>query len=129
MGTDHQGGWYEGGLMVTAPPRQPPLQVTRPKVAPPLNAYDTHAHVLGPADRLPPRDGAWSTCRDHLSRQAPDYPDARPFHETLVRANSELLIWGSDWRHPRVQGEMTDERHLFELQKWTSDDRATADPC
>ena len=89
--------------MVTAPPRQPPLQVTRPKVAPPLNAYDTHVHVFGPADRLPPRDGLVNLSgAHHLSRRATDYPDARPFHETLVRANSELLIWGNDWRHPSV---------------------------
>ena len=60
----------------------------------------------------------------HLSRRATDYPDARPFHETLVRANSELLIWGSDGPHPRVEGEMTVAGHLFELQKWTSDDEA-----
>jgi len=55
-----------------------------------------------------------------LSRQAPDYPDARPFHEALVRANPERLVWGGDWPHPRVEGEMPDAGHLFELfQAWT----------
>jgi 2-pyrone-4,6-dicarboxylate lactonase len=34
------------------------------------------------------------------------------------------LIWGSDSPHPRVEGEMTDAGHLFELQKWTPDDKA-----
>ena len=57
-----------------------------------------------------------------LSRNAPDYPDARPFHEALVRANPERLVWGSDWPHPRVEGEMPDAGHLFELfQMWTPD--------
>jgi predicted TIM-barrel fold metal-dependent hydrolase len=57
-----------------------------------------------------------------LSRQAPDYPDARPFHEALVRANPENLVWGGDWPHPRVEGEMPDAGHLFELfQQWTPD--------
>ena len=57
-----------------------------------------------------------------LSRDAPDYPDARPFHEALVAANPERLVWGGDWPHPRVEGEMPDAGHLFELfQMWTPD--------
>jgi predicted TIM-barrel fold metal-dependent hydrolase len=57
-----------------------------------------------------------------LSQNAPDYPDARPFHEALVAANPDRLVWGSDWPHPRVEGEMPDAGHLFELfQRWTSD--------
>ena len=50
-----------------------------------------------------------------LSRNAPDYPDARPFHEALVKANPERLVWGGDWPHPRVEGEMPDAGHLLEL--------------
>ena len=34
----------------------PPLEPTRPKVPPPPNACDTHAHVFGPADRFPYAD-------------------------------------------------------------------------
>jgi predicted TIM-barrel fold metal-dependent hydrolase len=57
-----------------------------------------------------------------ISRDAPDYPDARPFHQTLVAANPERLVWGGDWPHPRVEGEMPDAGHLFELfQAWTPD--------
>jgi predicted TIM-barrel fold metal-dependent hydrolase len=57
-----------------------------------------------------------------LSNNAPDYPDARPFHEALVRSNPERLVWGSDWPHPRVEGKMPDAGHLFELfQLWTPD--------
>jgi predicted TIM-barrel fold metal-dependent hydrolase len=55
-----------------------------------------------------------------ISQSAPDYPDARPFHEALVAANPERLVWGGDWPHPRVEGEMPDAGHLFELfQAWT----------
>ena len=58
-----------------------------------------------------------------LSLNAPDYPDARPFHEALVKANPERLVWGGDWPHPRVEGEMPDAGHLFELfQQWTPDE-------
>jgi predicted TIM-barrel fold metal-dependent hydrolase len=57
-----------------------------------------------------------------ISRDGPDYPDARPFHEALVRANPERLVWGGDWPHPRVEGEMPDAGYLFELfQAWTPD--------
>ena len=60
-----------------------------------------------------------------LSQRAPDYPDARPFHEALVKANPEALVWGGDWPHPRVEGEMPDAGHLFELfQQWTPDPAA-----
>jgi predicted TIM-barrel fold metal-dependent hydrolase len=60
-----------------------------------------------------------------LSQHAPDYPDARPFHEALVKINPERLVWGGDWPHPRVEGEMPDAGHLLELfQTWTPD-RAT----
>jgi predicted TIM-barrel fold metal-dependent hydrolase len=58
-----------------------------------------------------------------LSRRAPDYPDARPFHEALARANPDRLVWGSDWPHPRIEGEMPDAGRLFELfQQWTPDE-------
>lgn len=57
-----------------------------------------------------------------ISQNAPDYPDARPFHEALVAANPERLVWGGDWPHPRVEGEMPDVGRLFELfQAWTPD--------
>jgi predicted TIM-barrel fold metal-dependent hydrolase len=58
-----------------------------------------------------------------LSQRAPDYSDARPFHEALLRANPERLVWGSDWPHPRIEGEMPDAGKLFELfHAWTPDD-------
>jgi predicted TIM-barrel fold metal-dependent hydrolase len=57
-----------------------------------------------------------------ISQQAPDYLDARPFHEALVRANPDVLVWGGDWPHPRVEGEMPDAGHLLTLfQMWTPD--------
>ena len=39
-----------------------------------------------------------------------------------MRANPERLVWGGDWPHPRVEGEVPDAGRLFELfQAWTSD--------
>ena len=58
-----------------------------------------------------------------LSTAAPDYADARPFHEALVRANPERLVWGTDWPHPRIEGEMPDAGKLLDLfHDWTPDE-------
>jgi predicted TIM-barrel fold metal-dependent hydrolase len=35
-----------------------------------------------------------------LSKQTPDYPDAAPFARALIAANSDRIIWGTDWPHP-----------------------------
>jgi predicted TIM-barrel fold metal-dependent hydrolase len=58
-----------------------------------------------------------------LSRSYPDYEDIRPFHEALVRANPERLVWGSDWPHVHMASEMPDDGHLVDLfDAWTGDD-------
>jgi 2-pyrone-4,6-dicarboxylate lactonase len=59
-----------------------------------------------------------------LSDQFPDYPDARAFHDALLRANPERLIWGTDWPHPSIPaGIMPDDGHLLDLfDAWTPDE-------
>jgi len=80
--------------------------------------FQTLLRLLGDGDCWVKVSGA-----HRLSRSAPDYPDARPFHEALVRANPDRLVWGSDWPHPRIEGEMPDAGRLFELfQQWTPDE-------
>jgi predicted TIM-barrel fold metal-dependent hydrolase len=56
-----------------------------------------------------------------LSAQYPDYPDARAFHDALLRANPERLLWGTDWPHPQIDAAvMPDDGHLVDLfQQWT----------
>jgi 2-pyrone-4,6-dicarboxylate lactonase len=58
-----------------------------------------------------------------LSSQFPDYPDARPFHDALVAANPERLMWGTDWPHPSIPAAiMPDDGHLLDLfHDWTPD--------
>jgi 2-pyrone-4,6-dicarboxylate lactonase len=59
-----------------------------------------------------------------MSVQFPDYEDIRAFHEALVAANPERLMWGSDWPHPSVAAEvMPDDGHLLDLfMAWTPDE-------
>jgi predicted TIM-barrel fold metal-dependent hydrolase len=56
-----------------------------------------------------------------MSAQFPDYENARPFHDALVAANPERLMWGSDWPHPSIAAEvMPDDGHLLDLfMEWT----------
>jgi len=56
------------------------------------------------------------------SERYPDYEDAQPLHEALVKANPDQLLWGSDWPHPRLDKNMPDTGHLLDLfNAWTPD--------
>jgi predicted TIM-barrel fold metal-dependent hydrolase len=53
------------------------------------------------------------------SKLAPDYPDAAPLARALITANSNRIIWGTDWPHPdssTVPGRKpTDVAPLFQI--------------
>ncbi len=57
---------------------------------------------------------------------APDFQRGRPFHEALLQANPQRLVWGSDWPHLRVNP-VPDAAQLLEtLRRWTpADDQLT----
>jgi len=62
-----------------------------------------------------------SLCR--VSTQRPDFPDLRPFHDALVAANPEQLLWGSDWPHVNMGDAAPDVGHLLDLfDEWLGDD-------
>ena len=61
-------------------------------------------------------------CR--VSQDVPDYADARPFHDALIAANPERVIWGSDWPHLRLAERAPDIGHLLDLfAEWVPDAR------
>jgi predicted TIM-barrel fold metal-dependent hydrolase len=79
--------------------------------------FQSLLHLLG-------EGGCWVKLSGahRISEQSPDYPDARAFLQALVRTNPEQLVWGTDWPHPRMHGEMPDAGHLLDLfQEWTPD--------
>ncbi len=50
----------------------------------------------------------------------PDYLEAKPFHDALVAANPDNLVWGSDWPHPRPEGPVPDAARLIQVfLDWT----------
>ena len=71
---------------------------------------------------MEPKGGPRGSGAHRISRKPPDYPDAQPFHAALVAENPERLVWGGDWPHPRMEGEMPDVGRLLDLfQTWTPD--------
>ena len=67
--------------------------------------------------------GVWvklTLCR--VSTQAPDYADARPFHDALVAAAPTQLLWGSDWPYVRMGDNSPDVGVLLDqFYDWVPD--------
>jgi len=60
-------------------------------------------------------------CRN--SDRHPDYPDLRPFHDALVAANPDRLLWASDWPFIGMGAGAPDPGHLIDLfDAWTGGD-------
>jgi len=58
-----------------------------------------------------------------LSQRHPDYDDVRAFHEAMLEANPDQLVWGSDWPHVRMTEQMPDDGRLVDLcLDWTGDE-------
>jgi predicted TIM-barrel fold metal-dependent hydrolase len=53
-----------------------------------------------------------------------DAASVRPFHDALLAANGERLLWGSDWPHPNHAGPTPDVQGLLRrFLDWTPDAR------
>ncbi len=53
---------------------------------------------------------------------AGDFELGRPFHEAMLRANPDRLVWGSDWPHLRVTPAPDAAQLLAMCRRWTDDD-------
>ena len=69
---------------------------------------------------------------DIASTRAPDYPDAAPLAKALIAANSDRIIWGTNWPHPDFASgrpataispliQIDDGRLLNQLPVWAPD--------
>jgi 2-pyrone-4,6-dicarboxylate lactonase len=81
-------------------------------------SFQTLLRLLGEGTCWVKLSGAY-----RCSTRFPDYPDARPMHEALVRENPDRLVWGTDWPHPQVAADVmpNDGRLLNLFLSWTSD--------
>jgi len=73
------------------------------------------------------RDGrAWvklSGAYRNTHEMQPPYLDIQPFAQSLIEANSERCIWGSDWPHPHISKAMPNDGELLDLLfKWAPDE-------
>lgn len=75
--------------------------------------------------RLVRDHGAWAklSAPYRVSRQGPDYPDARPLYQAVLHAAPDRVVWGSDWPHPQIPVERmpNDGRLLNLLLAWAPD--------
>ncbi len=56
----------------------------------------------------------------------PDKDLGRPFHEALLKANPDRLVWGSDWPHLRVTPEPDTQELIAWFKRWTPDVKLAA---
>jgi 2-pyrone-4,6-dicarboxylate lactonase len=57
------------------------------------------------------------------SHALPDMADVRPFHEVVVKAAPDRLVWGSDWPFIGMGDRMPNAGHLLDLlRSWTGDE-------
>ena len=53
----------------------------------------------------------------------PDYPDMKPFAQTLLKSNPDQCVWGTNWPHPGIHENMPNDIDLVEvLEQWIPDE-------
>jgi predicted TIM-barrel fold metal-dependent hydrolase len=118
--------WIECDALVEATPRL--LRAGIPLVFDHMGRFDVTRGVDDAAFqrllRLLADTGIWvKLSAPRNSKQFPDYPDVRPFHDALVAANPDRLLWASDWPFLNMADRTPRVGHLVDLfDAWTSDD-------
>lgn len=72
--------------------------------------------------RLVTQGPAWvKLCAYRNLLAEPDTELGAPFHQALLQAAPQRLLWGSDWPHLRVQPVPDATRLLAQCRRWTGD--------
>jgi 2-pyrone-4,6-dicarboxylate lactonase len=58
----------------------------------------------------------WSkvSCPERLSVAGPPYDDVVPFQREIVETFPDRVLWGTDWPHPNLKGQMVDDGVLVD---------------
>jgi len=58
----------------------------------------------------------WSkvSCPERLSLAGPPYDDVVPFQRAIVERFPDRVLWGTDWPHPNLKGQMADDGVLVD---------------
>ena len=118
--------WIECGALVEAAPRL--LRAGVPLVFDHMGRFDVTRGTKDAAFqrllRLLADGGVWvKLSAPRNSKQFPDYADVRPFHDALIDANPDRLLWGSDWPFLRMGDRTPKVGYLVDLfEAWIGDD-------
>ncbi len=93
-----------------------------------MGGFDVKAGVDDPGFRcllsLVEDGRAWiKLCAYRNLLAAPDFELGKPFHDALLRANPQRLLWGSDWPHLRVTPAPDAAALLGVFKRWTASDK------
>jgi predicted TIM-barrel fold metal-dependent hydrolase len=62
---------------------------------------------------------------NRVTKRYNDYEDVRPFHDAMVKANPDQLVWGSDWPYLRMYDNTPHVGALIDrFDAWTGNDEA-----
>jgi predicted TIM-barrel fold metal-dependent hydrolase len=60
---------------------------------------------------------------NRVTKRYADYEDVRPFHDAMLNANPDRLIWGSDWPYLRMYDNTPHVGWLIDkFDAWTGGD-------
>jgi len=93
-----------------------------------MGGFDVSAGIDDPGFRcllsLIESGRAWvKLCAYRNLLAEPDFERGQPFHDALLKANPERLLWGSDWPHLRVQPPPDAASLLEVFKRWTGCER------
>jgi predicted TIM-barrel fold metal-dependent hydrolase len=99
-------------------------QLPVPVVIDHMGGFDVQSGVDAPGFRellsLLASGRAWvKLCAYRNLLGAPDFERGRPFHEAMLKANPDQLVWGSDWPHLRVNPAPDAADLLATFRRWT----------
>ena len=55
------------------------------------------------------------SCAERLSAAGAPFADVVPFAAALIEAAPDRVLWGTDWPHPNIEGQMPDDGDLTDM--------------